>query len=76
MLFSIADGFAITINVYDELIKNNNLESTIISTLNSIDYNNILDIQEKSEIIKRKILNSELVLIKRSVFAANNHQIV
>ena len=52
MLFSIADGFAITIKLYNEFIVDNALENFIIHTLNSIDYNNINDLNEKSHILK------------------------
>lgn len=57
MLFSIADGFAITIQVYEEFLKYNNLENDIIDLLNSIDHDNLKDLELKSAEIRNKIIN-------------------
>jgi pyruvate, water dikinase len=52
--FNIADGFAITINLYDEFIKQNNLEELIKETLESIDYEDIKLLEKESS----KLINS------------------
>lgn len=52
--FNIADGFAITINLYDEFIKQNNLEEFIKETLESIDYEDIKLLEKESS----KLINS------------------
>ena len=46
--FNIADGFAVTTYLYDKFVEQNNLSDFIENTLNSIDYSNIKDIEDKS----------------------------
>ena len=46
--FKIADGFAISTQLYDDFIKQNKLNEIIIQTLNTISYDNIQIIEEKS----------------------------
>ena len=58
--FSIGDGFAITINMYNEFIEYNNLEMKIQDILNSVNIENIKDLEDKSKIIRNLITNSIL----------------
>ena len=46
--FKIADGFAITTELYDEFIQENQLQDTIVSALESISYDLIQDIEKTS----------------------------
>ena len=57
--FNIADGFAITTHLYDTFIKQNNLNEFIENILNSIDYLNIKDIEQKSELLISKLVDSQ-----------------
>ena len=57
--FNIADGFAITTVLYDDFIKQNNLLEFIKDNINNINYDNIGDIEQKSNILISKILESE-----------------
>ena len=58
--FNIADGFAITTYLYDKFIEQNNLKDFIENTLNSIDYSNIKDIEDKSYQLITKLVESQL----------------
>lgn len=49
--FSIADGFAITTLLYDNYIKENDLQDLIENCLSEIDYNNIQNIEESSTLL-------------------------
>ena len=53
--FNIANGFALTINLYDNFIKNNNLLDFIKTSLKEINVNNIDELNEKSNKIKERI---------------------
>ena len=57
--FNIADGFAVTTKLYDEFIKQNNLLEFIKDNIININYDNIGDIEQKSNILISKILESE-----------------
>lgn len=46
--FKIADGFAVTTILYDNFIKENNLNDTIINSLKTIEYSDIHSIEETS----------------------------
>jgi len=46
--FSIADGFCISVNLYDLFLKQNNLTSIIEDKLNNINVENIEELEEKS----------------------------
>ena len=58
--FSIADGFAITTNLYDAFIKYNNLEDIINDKLNTIDTENIKILETESMLLKELIINGFL----------------
>jgi len=53
--FDFADGFAITTTLYDEFIKDNNLESVIANTLSTIDYADLEDLDNKSKTLRTYI---------------------
>lgn len=46
--FEIADGFSITINLYDEFIKQNNFNKIVSETLSSLDYSDVKLLVKKS----------------------------
>lgn len=58
ILFSIADGFAITTSLYDQFLKYNNLENIIETVLLSIDTENIKELETKSKILREHIINA------------------
>ena len=58
--FAIADGFAITTNVYKEFIHYNNLNSLIELTLNRIDTSNIKELETESANLRKLIINGKL----------------
>jgi pyruvate,water dikinase len=53
--FSIGDGFALSINMYDDFIKYNELESKIETMVNNIDTSNIKELEEKSKELRNVI---------------------
>lgn len=55
--FKIADGFAITTELYDTFIQENNLQNSIESALEIIDYENIHDIEEHSQKLLHSIVH-------------------
>ena len=55
--FHIADGFAITTILFDDYIKNNNLDGLLLATLKDLQTTNINEIQSISTIISSKIIN-------------------
>ena len=57
--FSIADGFALTTNLYDKFIEQNNLNDFIKLKLEKINYDDINCIENTSNSIIEKIINSE-----------------
>jgi pyruvate,water dikinase len=57
MLFSIADGFAVSITIYDLYLKYNKIDQKIIDILNSINYDNLTELNLKSEELKDLIIN-------------------
>jgi pyruvate,water dikinase len=58
LYFSIADGFAITTILYDEFIKNNNLQDIIENKLKTINTENIRELEEESKELRKLIFNS------------------
>ena len=58
--FSIGDGFALSITLYDEFIANNHLEEVINESLDSIDIDNIKDLEDKSALLRQKIASAEM----------------
>ena len=58
--FAIADGFAITTNVYREFIHYNNLDSLIELKLNDIDTSNIKELEEESDKLRKLIIDGTL----------------
>lgn len=55
--FTIADGFAVTTVFYDAFIHQNNLNESIQTTLSSIDYDSIEDVETKSSQLRECIVN-------------------
>ena len=56
--FSIGDGFALTINMYEDFIKFNKIEEKIDKLLDKIDISNIVELEKISLEIKKLISNS------------------
>ena len=57
--FSIADGFAITTNLYDTFLNNNNLVEVIENKLTNINIENIRVLEEESKELKDLIINGD-----------------
>jgi pyruvate,water dikinase len=53
--FSIGDGFALSIDMYDDFIKYNELENKIETMVNEIDTSNIKELEEKSKELRNII---------------------
>ena len=53
--FSIGDGFAITIDMYDDFVKYNDLEGKIETMVKEIDTTNIKELEEKSKALRSVI---------------------
>lgn len=58
--FSIADGFAITTSLYDDFVKYNNLEEVINNKLNTINCENIKELEQQSKELRDLIVSSQL----------------
>lgn len=54
---NIANGFAITINMYESFLKHNNLNSIIEEQISNLDCNNIDELNKTSEYLKEIICN-------------------
>lgn len=59
MLFSVADGFAITTNLYDSFIEQNHLIEVVETFLNSIDTENIRELEQKSKELREIIIGGK-----------------
>jgi pyruvate,water dikinase len=57
--FTIADGFAVTTTLYDEFIHQNTLNDFIQSTLAYINFNSIDDVEQKSAVLRERIVAGE-----------------
>ena len=57
--FSIADGFAITTQLYDTFIQQNNFEDFIQQQLNLVNINNIKELEKISNTLISKIISGE-----------------
>ncbi len=69
--FKIADGFAISTQLYDDFIQENKLQDTIVCTLESISYDNIQDIEKTSShlihaITKGSFSKNQKILIENA----------
>ena len=62
--FSIADGFAITTNLYDLFLQQNNLTTIIEELLNNIDVDNIEELEEKSNNLRKLICDGKFTEIQ------------
>lgn len=60
MLFSVADGFAITTTMYDNFINYNNLFTIIEEKLVAINTENIRELEENSNELRALIINAKL----------------
>ena len=58
--FSIGDGFALSIYMYDSFIRYNKLENKIETMVQNIDVTNIKELEEKSKKLRDLISNAEL----------------
>ena len=58
--FSIGDGFALSIKMYDDFIKYNNLESKIEDMVDNIDTTNIRELEEKTKELRDVISQGTL----------------
>jgi len=57
--FNIGDGFAITTQLYDKYLEQNNLSEIIEQSINSIDYNNIQQLKKVSAHLISKIIECD-----------------
>ena len=57
--FSIGDGFALTIDMYDTFIEYNELTAQIETDLANINVDNIKELEEKSKNLRALIINGE-----------------
>ena len=57
--FKIADGFAISTELYDEFIQENQLQDTIVHALESVSYDSIQDIEKTSSHLIHAITNGD-----------------
>ncbi len=57
--FNIADGYAITTLAYDEFVKNNNLEDSIIRILNEMNYEDLELLEESCNKLRNLFIDSE-----------------
>ena len=55
--FDIADGFALTTKLYDAFIEQNGFTNYIQETLESIDIENIEELERESELLREKIIS-------------------
>lgn len=69
--FSIADGFAITTKLYDDYIKNNNLEQIIKDKLDKIDSSNIKELEEESKNLRNYIINGNFTFEQEKIILDN-----
>ena len=60
MLFSVADGFAITTTLYDDFIGYNNLLTIIEDKMTNIDTENIRALESQSKELRDLIINAKL----------------
>lgn len=71
MLFSVADGFAITTNMYDSFIQQNNLLEIIKAFLDTVDTNNIRELEQKSKEIRDLLINATFTLEQETAITAS-----
>lgn len=62
--FDIADGFAITTKLYDDFVKENNIQHEIEMILNSINVDNLVELKEKSDYLKSLFEKSKMTDIQ------------
>ena len=67
--FHIADGFAITTLLYDSFVKENNLQYLIESTLSSINYDDIKDIEDSSKMLIHNFIKAEFNESQKTIIA-------
>jgi pyruvate,water dikinase len=73
--FSIADGFAITTNLYDTFLKNNNLEEVIESKLSNINIENIRVLEDESKELKDLIINGNFIEEQKNSIIENYREL-
>ena len=71
--FSIGDGFAITIEMYDEFIKYNNLGIKIEEMLATINTNDIKELEFKTKELRDMIISSKLSVEHRNSIIEHYH---
>lgn len=71
MLFSVADGFAITTNMYDSFIQQNNLLEIIKAFLDTVDTTNIRELEQKSKEIRDLLINATFTLEQETAITAS-----
>jgi pyruvate,water dikinase len=75
MMFSVADGFAISISLYDKYIEYNNLNDIIVNELNNIDTENIRNLEDGSKKLRDYIINGEFTDEHRSCILMNYREL-
>ena len=58
--FDVADGFAITTTLYDEFIEKNNLQPKIEDILNTINTEDLTELEARAHQLRELVINSEL----------------
>ncbi len=71
IFFSIADGFAVTTELYDNFIKNNNLNLIIENKLLDINVEDIRELEEKSRELRELIVNGSFTEEQEKLITEN-----
>ena len=71
LYFSIADGFAITIELYDDYVKSNGLEEIIRTKLESIDTSNIKQLEIESVELKKLFVEGKFTEEQEQLILSN-----
>jgi len=71
LYFSIADGFAITTELYDDYVKSNGLEEIIKSKLNLIDTSNIKQLEFESGELRKLFVEGKFSLEQEQLILSN-----
>lgn len=71
LYFSIADGFAITTELYDDYVKSNGFEQIIEEKINSIDTSNIKQLESESAELRKFFIEGKFSLEQEQLILSN-----
>lgn len=71
LYFSIADGFAITTELYDDYVKTNGFEEIVKKTLEQIDTSNIKQLEKESTELRNLFVNGKFTLEQEQMILSN-----